>query len=62
MITQNWDKVLEALQLHEILEKDMPRLLYECLLNRKRWQERTINFLREVKANNIRLEQLLKEH
>lgn len=58
---RDWNKVLITLQVRGIPETEMPRLFFECLLDRKKWEERTLNLQKEIMANNVRLQQIIDE-
>jgi len=57
-IKRDWDKVLTDLQFKEITAEDMPRLFYECLIDRLVLMEKTVALQKAIeelqtKMNNI---------
>lgn len=54
---RDWDEVSTDLQLKNIPDADMPRLLYDCILDLQKWQEKTRGLLKEIEALQTRTEQ-----
>jgi len=54
---QDWSDVSTKLQLHDIPDADMPRLLYECILDLQGWQGKTRGLIKEIEALQTRTEQ-----
>ena len=54
---RDWSEVSTDLQLKNIPGADMPRLLYDCILDLQKWQEKTRGLLKEIEALQTRTEQ-----